>query len=152
MAESAARRTGRPTAVGLSVTNPEKGLIGAEEVRRRLRQFSGLAPVWLTRAATFDRKARLFPGAVFVVGADTAVRIVQTRFYGDSVETMRAALDGVRSSGCRFLVAGRADGSGAFVGLEALDIPGEFRDLFEGMTAEEFRADVSSSLLRAERG
>jgi hypothetical protein len=147
MAEAATRRTGRRTAFELSVANPDKGLIGAYEVRRRAGQFAGRV-LWLTRAATFDRKARLFPNTIFVVGADTAARIVQTRFYGDSVESMRLALNDVRAAECRFLVAGRTGGDGVFVGLEALDIPEEFRDLFESIGPEEFRADVSSTRLR----
>jgi hypothetical protein len=149
MAEAAARRTGRPVAFELSVCNPDKGVISGAEVRRRVRQFCSRATVWLTRAATFDRKASLFPGAVFVVGADTAARVVQMRFYGDSVEQMRQALAAVRAAGCRFLVAGRADAEGRFVGLEALAIPAEFADLFDGLSADEFRVDVSSTRLRS---
>src|SRR5262249_18559734 len=84
--ELAALRLGRPAAFELSVVNADKPPLSESEVRRRLRQFARQAPVWLTRAPTFLEKARLFGGAVFVVGADTAVRIVQPRFYGDSVE------------------------------------------------------------------
>ena len=76
---------------------------------------------------------------------------MQTRFYCDSVEKMRQALDVIRTAGCRFLVAGRADAEGRFVGLQELAIPAEFADLFDGLTADEFRADVSSSGLRSAR-
>ena len=51
---------------------------------------------------TFAEKAQLFPGVVFVVGVDTAERIVQPRFYGDSEERMLQALEQIRQSGCRF--------------------------------------------------
>jgi nicotinamide mononucleotide (NMN) deamidase PncC len=149
MAEAAARRTGQAVTFELSVCNPDKGVISGAEARRRLGQFCARSAVWLTRAATFDHKARLFPGATFVVGADTAVRVVQTRFYADSVEKMREALNVIRTAGCRFLVAGRADAEGMFVGLQELAIPAEFADLFDGLSADEFRADVSSTGLRA---
>lgn len=150
MAEVAARRTGRRVAFELSVLNPDKGLISGAELRRRVGQFGSRASVWLTRAATFAQKAALFEGAVFVVGADTAARVVQTRFYDDSVERMRQAMQTIRAAGCRFLVAGRADGEGRFVGLDALAIPAEFRDLFDGLSADEFRVDVSSTRLRSD--
>jgi nicotinamide mononucleotide (NMN) deamidase PncC len=151
MAEAAARRTGRSAAFELSVCNPDKGVISGAEVRRRVGQFCARSAVWLTRAATFDLKARLFPRAIFVVGADTAARVVQTRFYCDSVEKMQKALDVIRAAGCRFLVAGRADAEGRFVGLQELAIPAEFADLFDGLSADEFRADVSSTGLRSPR-
>src|SRR5262249_12662914 len=146
------RRTGRPVAFELSVLNAEKGLISTAELRRRVGQFGSQGHVWLTRSASFAEKARLFRGATFVVGADTAARGVQTRFYAESVERMREAMGAIRAAECRFLVAGRIDGDGRFVGLEQLAIPTEFGDLFEGLTADEFRADVSSTHLRSRRG
>ena len=93
-------------------------------------------------------KARLFPGVVFVVGADTAARIVQPRFYQDSAERMLEVLAEIRRQGCRFLVAGRLDQEGKFVGLADLVLPDSVRDLFDGIRPEEFRLDVSSTELR----
>jgi hypothetical protein len=147
LAALAARRTGG-AAFELSVLNADKPPLGEAEVRRRAGQFAWRGSLWLTRAATFLEKARLFPGAVLVVGADTAARIVQARFYGDSTEAMARALAEVRELGCRFLVAGRADQQGRFVCLEHLGIAAEFADLFEGIPPEEFRLDVSSTQLR----
>jgi hypothetical protein len=59
------------------------------EVQRRVAQFAGGtssspavgAPyaVALTRAALFTQKARLFPGCAFVVGVDTARRILDPK-------------------------------------------------------------------------
>jgi hypothetical protein len=100
----------------------------------------------VTRAATFVEKARLFPKCIFVVGADTAERIVQSRFYGGSDSNMAAALTEFRHHGCRFLVAGRADAAGRFVSVEQVPIPAEFRDLFAGLP---FRRDISATQLRA---
>jgi hypothetical protein len=132
----------------LSVINADKPPLGEDEVRRRVAQFAWKGPLWLTRAPTFAEKARLFPEVVFVVGTDTAARIVQARFYGDSVEAMGRALADLRDRGCRFLVAGRVDGQGRFVGLEELAIPEGYGDLFEGLAEREFRRDVSSTQLR----
>lgn len=143
----ASRRAGRAGAFELSVTNVEKAALDEGEVRRRVQQFHDVAPLWLTRAPTFLDKARLFGGTTFVVGADTAARVVLPRFYGDSLEKMRSALNEIRQRGGRFLVAGRVDGTG-FVGLDQLAIPGEFADLFAGIPEAEFREDVSSTQLR----
>jgi hypothetical protein len=147
LARVAEQLIGDPAAFELSIANVDKPLTDAD-IRQRLPQFSGRAPVWLTRAPTFLDKAKLFPGAVFVIGADTAVRIVAPRYYADSIETMRRALTTVRELGCRFLVAGRADSSGAFAHVDTLPIPSEHRELFEAIPEELFRVDVSSTTLR----
>src|SRR4029453_17081115 len=68
-----------PVVFELSVTNVDKPSLRVAEVRRRLRQFEWRYVVELTRAPTFGEKARLFPGATFVVGSDTAERIAQPR-------------------------------------------------------------------------
>ena len=150
LAAAASRRTGAPVAFELSVTNVDKPPLGAEEVRRRLAQFQWRAPVWLTRAPTFAEKADLFPGAVFVVGADTAARLVSPRYYQDSEARLLEALERLRARGCRFLVAGRVDAGGRFVGLEGLPVPAAYRDLFRGIPETEFRIDLSSTRLREE--
>jgi hypothetical protein len=148
----AERLTNRPAAFELTVVNADKPPLAYEEVRRRLEQFTWRAPLWLTRAPTFAEKARLFPGAVFVVGADTAARIVQPRFYDDSEERMAEALAAFRDQGCRFLVAGRVDANGVFCGLDNLAIPLAWRELFTGIPADQFRMDVSSTQLRTAGG
>jgi hypothetical protein len=148
LAEVGENLTGLVAAFELSVTNVDKPSLDAEEVRRRLAQFTSRAPVWLVRAPTFVEKARLFPGATFVVGADTAERIVAPRYYQDSAETMGQALDEIRKHGCRFLVAGRVGADGHFTELHNLDIPDRLRDLFAAIPARAFRVDVSSTALR----
>ncbi|CAM9486106.1 unnamed protein product, partial [Hapterophycus canaliculatus] len=97
----------------ISVSNVDKGGLAAEEVRRRAAQFAeprGVGwpyPVVVTRAPLFSQKARLFPGCAFVVGADTAKRIIDPRYYGNS--QMVSALAEIRHLGCSFIVGGRED-------------------------------------------
>jgi hypothetical protein len=122
LAETAAALTGFPAAFELTIVNADKPPLPAEEVRRRLTQFTWKAPLWLTRAPTFAAKAELFPGAVFVVGADTAERIVQPRFYGGSDGELDRAMNGLCERGCRFLVAGRMNAEGKFADLDSLNI------------------------------
>ena len=148
---AASQTTGHSAAYELSVVNVDKPPLTVQEVRRRLRQFAWHAPVWLTRAPTFAEKAAVFPGALFAVGVDTALRIVAPRYYQDSEAQMAAALDQIRVMGCKFLVAGRVDSAGKFVGLEDVAMPGAYRDLFMGLPESAFRLDLSSSELRGER-
>ena len=115
----------------------------------RLSQFAGRYPVYAANAPTFNQKARLYPGAVFVVGFDTAERVIQPRYYGDSRANMLAALDELRARGNRFLVAGRLDDNGLFHELPELNLPTGYETLFEAIPARLFRHDVSSTEIRA---
>jgi hypothetical protein len=147
LAAAAETFLGTPVVFELSVDNADKPSLPEEEVRRRLALFAWRAPVVLTRTPIFADKARLFPAATFVVGADTALRIIAPRYYGS--EAARAeAMQAIRSQGCRFLVAGRVDAGGQYVGLEDLDVPAEFAGLFTGIPVSAFRVDLSSTELR----
>jgi hypothetical protein len=148
LATVAAHLVGGPVAFEMSVVNADKPPLEREEVRRRLLQFAWRAPLWLTRAPTFGEKAELFPGVVFAVGADTAARIVQPRYYEASEERMLAVLAGIRERGCRFLVAGRRGADGRFLTLADLDLPTACRDLFQAIPEAAFHIDVSSTELR----
>ncbi len=134
----------------LSVVNVDKPPLEEVEVRRRLRQFQCGWCVILTRAPTFREKAALFPGCTFIIGWDTAVRLVHPRYYGGREETMRAALAEIQAAGCRFLVAGRVH-EGVFHTLADVEMPQEFADLFEAIPESRFRADISSTQLRSTR-
>jgi nicotinamide mononucleotide (NMN) deamidase PncC len=148
LAEVAERVLGVPAAYEMTVVNADKPPLSDEEVYRRVGQFAWRAPIWLTRAPTFPAKARLFPATTFVVGADTAARIVDPRFYGGSEVNLHSELAEFRAGGCRFLVAGRADKAGHFFGLEQITIPTMHRDLFTPIPERLFRTDVSSTQLR----
>lgn len=146
LAEAAQRHLGRPVAFELAVANADKPTIPLDEVHRRAAQFAGRAPLLLTRVPRFHEKARLLPGTVFVLGADTAARVLEPRFYpeGDGLD---AAMDAMRAAGGRFLVAGRRSERG-FLTLADLDVPARHADLFEELPASAFRADVSSTGIR----
>lgn len=147
LAAAAQRHLGRPVAFELAVANADKPTIEIGEAHLRAAQFAGRAPLLLSRAARFDAKAKLLPGAVFVVGADTAARVLEARFYADASER-ESALDTMRAHGCRFLVAGRRSGD-RFVTLSDLPLPPRHADLFEALPETAFRADVSSTEIRA---
>ena len=107
LAEVVAALAGTEVAFELSIVNVDKPPLEEVEVLRRLRQFDARWRVVLTRAPRFIEKARLLPGVTFAIGWDTAVRLVDPHYYGGDERSMLAALDEMRTAGCRFLVAGR---------------------------------------------
>jgi hypothetical protein len=149
LAETAAALLGRPVAFELSAVNADKPPLPPAAVLDRLSQFAGRYPAYAANAPTFNQKARLYPGAVFVVGYDTAARVIQPRYYGDSEAAMLAALAEIGDYGSRFLVAGRLDDDGLFHELPELSLPAGYESLFEAIPARLFRHDVSSTEIRA---
>ena len=145
--EAAARATGLPPIFELPVLNADKAPLSYAELERRLAQFRWRYTVVLAREALFVRKAQLYPGSVFVVGHDTAARIVDPRYY-DGEAGRDAALADIRARGCSFLVAGRLD-DGVFRTLRDIAVPPRFADLFAELPEAAFRVDLSSTEIRA---
>ncbi|MBA4188910.1 MAG: hypothetical protein C0467_13010 [Planctomycetaceae bacterium] len=146
LAAVAATRLGVPVHFELSVANADKPELPREEVQRRVAQFTRVGSVWVTRAATFDAKADLFPGAAFVLGWDTAIRVIDPKYYGGEAGR-DAAMRKLMNCGCRFVVGGRVDSRGQFRIWEG-GLADEFAPLFVALTEDDFRTDVSSSQLR----
>jgi len=146
MIEVAREMLGMPVALEISIENVDKPPLDYYEINRRLGQFAEDQPVWLSRAATFVEKSRLYPGSTFLVGTDTLRRIAEPRYYGDDA-ACRAAVEKIARRGCRFLVFGRNLGTG-FIRLGDLDLPEQLRAICREIPAERFREDVSSTSLR----
>jgi nicotinic acid mononucleotide adenylyltransferase len=139
----------QPLAFEISVTNVDKPPLAAETVRHRLAQFAWKSPVELTRAPTFLEKSRLFRGTTFVIGADTAERLVAPKYYGDDELRMHLALEEIANSGSSFLVAVRIDAAGRVRALTDIPVPRRYADLFIEIPEHRFRSDISSSEIRA---
>ena len=139
----------QPLTFEISVTNVDKPPLVGATVRHRLRQFAWKSPVELTRAPTFVEKARLFPKTTFVIGADTAERLVAPKYYGDDEARMYAALEEIGNAGTSFMVAARIDAAGRVRALRDIAIPRRYADLFTEIPAHRFRVDTSSSEIRA---
>ena len=148
LAEIAVAVSGLEVGFELSVTNVDKPPLEESEILKRLAQFAPEEAVVLTTAETFFKKVRLFPGRTFVVGWDTAIRLVAPRYYGDDVDQMMVALAEMLAAGTRFLVAGRED-QGTFKTLADVTVPGGFEGLFKDVPEGQFREDISSTQLRA---
>jgi len=138
-----------PLAFEISVTNVDKPPLAGKTVRQRLAQFAWKSPVELTRAPTFVEKSRLFPRTTFVIGADTAERLVAPKYYGDDEVRMHVALEEIADSGGSFLVAVRIDAAARVRTLSDIPVPRRYADLFSEIPEHRFRFDTSSSEIRA---
>jgi nicotinic acid mononucleotide adenylyltransferase len=152
MAELAERRNGTRVTWEISVTNVDKpplDYISIDERVDALRRAEPHRLIALTRAPTFWEKAELFPGATFIVGADTIARIADPSYYGVDLSLRDEAVSSIARQRCRFLVFGR-EGEGRFKSLAGLELPAALRDLCDEVPEAEFREDVSSTELREE--
>jgi len=139
----------QPLAFEISVTNVDKPPLEGATVRHRLTQFAWKSPVELTRAPTFVEKSRLFPKTIFVIGADTAERLVAPKYYGNDEISMHVALEEIGQSGASFLVAVRVDAAARVRTLSDVRVPRRYVDLFSEIPEHRFRLDTSSSEIRA---
>lgn len=83
----------------MAIRNADKGKIEGSIVEERLAQFApnqkGEAteygkgyPCLVSSEPFFLGKARLFPNSVMIVGADTAVRLIDVKYYDGLEENM----------------------------------------------------------------
>jgi hypothetical protein len=86
----------------LSIRNAAKPPLDFISLEERLKTTRNRR-VWITNAPTFKDKAKIFPGARFVVGYDTAARIVDPK-YADINEVIQAFTE----SSVIFAVFGRS--------------------------------------------
>lgn len=147
MAEEASFRLNIPVEYELSIENVDKPPLDYLEIQRRLSRFEKNESVWLTRAPTFVEKSRMFPGATFIVGTDTIVRIGQPRYYNNDSATCESAIREIADNGCRFLVFPRVENV-VLQSVDEVELPPSLRKLCDGISPTEFRADISSTQLR----
>lgn len=150
LAAAAERISGRQAAFELSVRNVDKPALAYRQVMERAAQSRRGRSLMLTREPTFVGKAHVLPGSWFAIGFDTAVRLVDPAYYDGTVAGMENALQELRALGTRFMVASRL-WEGDLCGLSQVHVPTGFDDLFAAIPPAEFRLDISSTALRAER-
>ena len=147
MAQAASRMLGVPVACELSVANVDKPPLEAEDIRRRVSQFAGKRDIVLTRVPVFYEKATLLPGCTFIIGADTAVRLFDKKYYGGSETEILLAMRQMQQHECSFLVAGRVNGD-TFQTLADVPVPHSIASMFTAMPESAFRSDISSTQIR----
>lgn len=130
--------TGLRGILELSCANVDKPQQDQDECLRRVSAICD-RPVLLASAPRFVSKAKLSPRSTFVLGYDTAVRLID---YADCTEW-----ETFQALETRFLVAGRLH-EGLFQGLDGLHLPRGFEHLFDAIPETVFREDISSTELR----
>ncbi|KAK8448740.1 hypothetical protein SEVIR_7G093300v4 [Setaria viridis] len=136
----------------ISAINADKPPLSIAEIKRRVEQFRKAGKnVIISNQPYFYKKAELFPGSAFIIGADTAARLVNPKYYGGDYNRMLEILLECKSTGTIFLVGGRMI-EGVFKALEDLVIPEELSDMFISIPEEKFRMDISSTELRKSQG
>lgn len=146
----AQQRLGREVVYEISVSNVEKHPLTPADLQVRLAQFEN-ASVLITNAARFIEKARIARQSPFVVGFDTAQRILDPRFYGNDRQFLDAMTQ-LTEECPRIVVGGRlakARTTTQFCSQPELNVPVVCKELFEFIPESEFRSDISSSELRA---
>lgn len=169
-AQQRGHTTGSSLGLRASVTfeiasnNADKGTVPFAELQRRVNVFLERGErVAVTSARLFVEKAALFPHHGFIVGLDTAKRILDLSYYeGKTEAAMVAALQrDIGGRGCYFVVGGRlSDASNpnrrelqsSWEELDSIHVPEAVQHLFLAVPERYFRVDVSSSELRARWG
>lgn len=151
MAMLAARRCLRPLWFEISVENVDKPTLDFVEIANRTHQTHHPHGMILTRTPTFERKSKLFPGCIFVVGADTIARINEPRYYQNDIIAMNESIRTIAENECRFLVFARKLSKIASVGSnfrESTPLIPRLDALCEFVSADEFCMEISSTDIR----
>tara|TARA_B100001167_G_scaffold99260_1_gene60518 strand:- start:161 stop:547 length:387 start_codon:yes stop_codon:yes gene_type:complete len=127
--------------------NVDKPSLSIDELLLRIPNFSSDEKIIITNSSKFIDKVKIFPNTCFVVGYDTAVRILDESYLSDN-ETLDEFLNMVSSRNCFFIVAGRVDENGKFNNLKSDQIKEKYRSLFMIIGEEDFRSDISSTDIR----
>ena len=149
MARIAEEIAERPVEWELSVTNVDKPMLDYIEVSRRVEQFEGKT-LWLSRAATFIEKVHVFPQSTFVMGADTYVRLIDPKYYHGSQKRLNDAMRTICRQSRGLIVFGRMQDQ-EFQNPTTCDVPPALREITYFVSEREFRMDVSSSGIRANK-
>lgn len=127
----------------ISISNVDKRNISLEDLNSRISQFYNIGKILITNSATFEDKSNLFKKSIFAIGYDTAVRILDNKYYE---KDMKESLSNIKKNECSFLVTGRKI-NGKYKFLNDLEIE-DYKDLFSIIPEENFRLDISSTEIR----
>jgi hypothetical protein len=120
----------------------------AAALQRAGTQFAGRWPVIVRPdGGLFIEKAALYKGAHFIVGYDTAARILDEKFYQPMQMTIAQVLARLDRDQVKLYVAPRLY-QGKLAGCGDLPVPDGFKHLFQPMFG---KWDVSSKQLRSTR-
>ena len=149
MLEVAADLLGTRVCPEISIRNVEKPPLDYLDMWDRQAALTGHEVIF-SRTATFEEKARLFPGTTFVVGLDTIVRVADPKYYDNDIRLRDQAIGNLVTSGNSFLVFGRLQ-HGRFETLDQIQLPRALKAICTQVPESRFRVDISSTELRLEK-
>ena len=127
----------------ISIFNVDKNQIDFSDLNERINQFRSSGKLIITNSPTFTEKSSIFKKSIFVVGYDTALRLLDKKYYASDIND---AYKEIKKNECSFLVTGR------YIDKKYYDPNeinyGEFKDFFAILPENKFRLDISSTILR----
>ena len=127
----------------ISIFNVDKNQIDFSDLNERIKQFRSSGKLIITNSPTFTEKSSIFKKSIFVVGYDTALRLLDKKYYESDISD---AYQEIKKNECSFLVTGR------YIDKKYYDPNeinyGEFKDFFAILPENKFRLDISSTILR----
>ena len=127
----------------ISIKNVDKSKINFNDLINRINQFKSLGKLVVTNSAKFEEKSNIFKKSIFVIGYDTALRLVDDKYYNDD---FRKSLKIIEKNNCSFLVSGRFINK-KYKKPNNINFE-EYDYLFNILSEEKFRIDISSTELR----
>ena len=127
----------------ISIENVDKSKINFNDLINRINQFKSLGKLVVTNSAKFEEKSNIFKKSIFVIGYDTALRLVDDKYYDDD---FRKSLKIIEKNNCSFLVSGRFINK-KYKKPNNINFE-EYDYLFNILSEEKFRIDISSTELR----
>ena len=146
MKELAERKTGMHTTFEICAKNADKPPLTYVEIKRTIDQFQNDESWMLTSAGRFSEKAEMFPNSVFIIGADTLMRVFDEKFY-KSYKDMMDHIQRFNDHNINFLVFGRKVNK-KFISLDKIKVPEIIEARCTGFEEAIFRDDISSTELR----
>jgi len=148
MRELAEKKTGMRATFEICARNADKPPLTFHEIKRTLDQFTENDSWVMTSAGRFSEKAEMFPNSVFIIGADTLMRVFDEKFYSNKKD-MIDHIERFNDHNINFLVFGRKVNN-KFISLRDINIPNNIRNRCTGFEEGSFRDDISSTELRLE--
>jgi nicotinic acid mononucleotide adenylyltransferase len=161
IAKYVSRAYGPPVDFEISLSNVEKQHIDLQEAERRFQQMkneceaqalvSTFGKLYITDAARYLEKARLFPDVTFVCGFDTIHALCAGIYYKGN--EFNEALDEFEELGTKWLAFNRRKANGEFSREEDFEnFPDKLRKHLTIVSKEDFpHIDVSSREIRHEK-
>jgi hypothetical protein len=130
----------------ICIQNADKPPLSYHEINRTLQQFKNRHHWIITKQGRFSEKSAMFPNSVFIIGADTLLRILNEKFYLNYKDMMNQ-LDLFNHHNINFLVFGR-NVNNKFFTLSNITLPNHISSRFTGFDENIFRNDISSTIIR----